>query len=149
LCQAAAIADDRNTKVVSIGAGDFRQPANNEEIKMSHPKNLAGQSGAFFMLAVAALAICTTGAAVLLMPAEATSKVSATAADAGPGSYFPNEFINQAKEVEPETAYVLEPVAAAPDTSADSTTTYVHPSGYFPGEFINQAKEIEPQPATF
>jgi hypothetical protein len=115
---------------------------------MSHPKNLAGKSGAFFMLAVAALAICTTVAAVLLMPAEATSNVSVTAANAGPGSYFPDGFINQAKEVEPETAYVLEPAAAAPDTSADSTTTY-HLSGYFPDEFINQAKEIEPQPATF
>ncbi|HMH17477.1 MAG TPA: hypothetical protein VK572_04945 [Burkholderiales bacterium] len=116
---------------------------------MSNPKNLAGKSGAFFMLAVAALAICTTGAAVLLMPAEATSNVSVTAANAGPSGYFPDEFINKAKEVEPETAYVLEPAAAAPSTPADSTTTYAHVSGYFPDEFINQAKKIEPQPATF
>ena len=65
------------------------------------------ESGLFspFMLAVAAVAICATGAAILLMPAEATSGRStvstAPAAAASPAGYFPDQYVNQAKEVEP------------------------------------------------
>ena len=73
---------------------------------MIDSKNTAGKSGFFspFMLAVAALAICATGAAILLTPAEATSRVSTTATYAGPSGYFPDEYVNQAKEVEPMPA---------------------------------------------
>ena len=65
------------------------------------------ESGLFspFMLAVAAVAICATGAAILLMPAEATSGRStvstAPAAEAPPAGYFPDQYVNQAKEVKP------------------------------------------------
>ena len=70
---------------------------------MIDTKNTAGKSGFFspFMLAVAALAICATGGVILLAPAEATSKVSPTAAYDGPSGYFPDEYVNQAKEIEP------------------------------------------------
>lgn len=55
--------------------------------------------------ATAAIAICATGAVILLAPAEATngnSTVSAApaAATAATG-YFPNQYVNQAKELEP------------------------------------------------
>ena len=74
---------------------------------INRKKNRAGESGLFspFMLAVAAVAICATGAAILLMPAEATSGRStvstAPAAAASPAGYFPDQYVNQAKEVEP------------------------------------------------
>jgi hypothetical protein len=66
-------------------------------------KNTAGKSGVFspFMLAVAALAICATGGAILLTPAEATSKVSPTATYDGPTGYLPAQLVNQATEIEP------------------------------------------------
>jgi len=53
------------------------------------------------MLAVAVLAICATGAAIQLAPAEANSKASPTATYAGPTGYFPDEYVNQATEIEP------------------------------------------------
>ncbi len=74
---------------------------------INRKKNRAGESGLFSpsMLAVAAVAICATGAAILLMPAEATSGRStvstAPAAAAPPAGYFPDQYVNQAKEVEP------------------------------------------------
>jgi hypothetical protein len=70
---------------------------------MIDSKNPAGESGSFdpVTLAVAAIAICATAAAVLLTPAEATSRVSVTTAYAGPSGYFPDQFVNQAKEIEP------------------------------------------------
>jgi hypothetical protein len=64
--------------------------------------NREKQSGSMklFTLAVAAIAIC--GAAVLLMPAHANSDASSSDATyAGPTGYFPAEYVNQAKEVEP------------------------------------------------
>ena len=80
---------------------------------INRKKNRAGECGLFnpFMVAVAALAICATGAAILLMPAEATSDRStvstAPAAATSPAGYFPDQYVNQAKEVEPmpETYY--------------------------------------------
>jgi hypothetical protein len=74
---------------------------------MINRKNRAGESGLFspFMLAVAALAICAAGGAILLMPAEATSGGStlsaAPAVATPPAGYFPDQYVNQAKEVEP------------------------------------------------
>jgi len=76
---------------------------------MIDSKNSAGEPGPFnlFTLAVAALAISATVAAIQLTPAEATSRVSATATYAGPSGYFPDEYVNQAKEIEamPEMYY--------------------------------------------
>lgn len=73
---------------------------------MNDPKDTAGKSGFFspFMLAVAVLAICATGAAIQLAPAEVNSKASPTTTYAGPTGYFPDEYVNQAKEVEPMPA---------------------------------------------
>ena len=70
---------------------------------MNNRKNLAGESGFFnlYTLAVALIAICAVGAAVMLAPAEATSERSAAAAYAGPSGYLPNQLVNQAKDVQP------------------------------------------------
>lgn len=75
---------------------------------MIDSKNLAGESGSFnpFALAVAAIAICAVlamGAAALLAPAAATpdTSTSSTTTYAGPTGYFPDQFVNQAKEIEP------------------------------------------------
>ena len=75
---------------------------------MDNRKDTAGESGPFNRLklaAIAALAICATGAAILLIPAEATSGRStvsaASAAATPPAGYFPDQYVNQAKEVEP------------------------------------------------
>jgi len=72
---------------------------------MINRKNRAGKSGFFspFMLAVAALAICATGAAILLMPAEANSGRStvstAPAAATRPAGYFPDQYVNRSTEI--------------------------------------------------
>ena len=59
----------------------------------------------FALVAVAAIAICATGAVILLAPAAATSGRStvsaAPAAATPPAGYFPDQYVNQAKEVEP------------------------------------------------
>ena len=59
----------------------------------------------FALVAVAAIAICATGAVILLAPAAATSGRStvsaASAAATPPAGYFPDQYVNQAKEVEP------------------------------------------------
>ncbi len=75
---------------------------------MNDRKNADRKSGFFspFLLAVAVLAICATGAAILLAPAEATSGISRAGASraatyAVPTGYFPDQFVNQAKEIEP------------------------------------------------
>jgi len=63
----------------------------------------------FTLAAVAAIAIGATGAVILLAPAEATfgkSTVSAEpTAETPPAGYFPNQYVNQSKEIElmPET----------------------------------------------
>jgi hypothetical protein len=70
---------------------------------MNNRKNLAGESGFLnlYTLAVALIAICAVGAAVMLAPAEATSDRSAPAAYAGPTGYLPDQVVNQARVVEP------------------------------------------------
>jgi hypothetical protein len=73
---------------------------------MSDHKNTAGESGSFnsFALAPAAIAIFALGmgAATALAPTTAaTCSASATAAYTGPADYFPEQYVNQAKEIEP------------------------------------------------
>jgi hypothetical protein len=70
---------------------------------MNDRKNLAGESGFFnlYTLAVALIAICAVGAAVMLAPAEATSDRSTAAAYAGPSGYLPDQLVNRAKDAEP------------------------------------------------
>jgi hypothetical protein len=80
---------------------------------MNNSKNTAGESGSskLFLHNVAAVAICAvlaTGAAVMLMPAAATSNVStgssATSAVVGEG-YLPAQYVNQAVDLEPIKDY--------------------------------------------
>jgi len=60
------------------------------------------ESGSFSLFTLAVIAILIAAAAVLLMPAHATSEApSSDAAYAGPAGYFPAEYVNQAKEIEP------------------------------------------------
>ncbi len=73
---------------------------------MDNRKNTgSGPLNHFALVAVVAIAACTTGAVILLAPAGATSgssTVSAAPAAATPATgYFPNEYVNQAKEIEP------------------------------------------------
>ena len=74
---------------------------------MSNSQNPAGQSGYInsiaFYLAAIALCVGLVSGAVLLAPAAATPGAStqSTATYAGPNGYFPDQFVNQAKEVEP------------------------------------------------
>jgi hypothetical protein len=79
---------------------------------MTNSKNTAGESGSSksFLRSVTAIAICAvlaTGAAVMLMPASATSNVSSNngaSAAAGEG-YLPAQYVNQAVEREPTKDY--------------------------------------------
>ena len=70
---------------------------------MINRKNLSGESAFFAVTAIAICAVLVAAAAALVAPAAATSGVStnSTATYAGPGGYFPDQFVNQAKEVEP------------------------------------------------
>jgi hypothetical protein len=73
---------------------------------MINSKNPAGKSGSFnpFTLAVAAIAICAALAigAAALAPAAATNSTATYAVTGnGPTGYFPDQFVNQAKEIEP------------------------------------------------
>ena len=77
---------------------------------MINRNNLAGESGYPFAFAVIAIALCAVllviGAPGVLAPAEATSQIStsqisATTTYAGSTGYFPDQFVNQAKEIEP------------------------------------------------
>jgi hypothetical protein len=70
---------------------------------MMNRKNLSGESAFFAITAIAICAVLVAAAAGLLAPAAATSAVStnSTATYAGPSGYFPDQFVNQAKEVEP------------------------------------------------
>jgi hypothetical protein len=66
----------------------------------------SGLFNRFALVAVVAIAACATGAVILLAPAAATSGSStasaATPAAATPATgYFPNEYVNQAREIEP------------------------------------------------
>jgi len=59
----------------------------------------------FALVAAVAIAICATGAVILLAPAAATNgsptASAAPAAATPPAGYFPNQYVNQAKEIEP------------------------------------------------
>jgi len=71
---------------------------------MINRKNLSGESAFFAVTAIAICAVLVAAAASLLAPAAATSGVptpSSVATYAGPAGYFPEQFVNQAKEVEP------------------------------------------------
>ena len=75
---------------------------------MNNRKNPAGESGYSntFVLGVTAIAICAAlsmGAAAVLTPAAATPSVSteSTAAHESPFAYFPEQYVNQATEIEP------------------------------------------------
>lgn len=61
------------------------------------------ESGGFSLLTLTVIAVAIAAAAVLLMPAHATSDASSgDTAYAGSAGYFPAEYVNQANEVEPE-----------------------------------------------
>ena len=68
---------------------------------MMNRKNLSGESAFFAVTAIAICAVLVAAAAGMISPAAATSGVSATATYAGPSGYFPDQFVNQAKEIEP------------------------------------------------
>ena len=73
---------------------------------MMDSKNPAGESGYYkpFALAVAAIAICAALAMGTEAPAPAAAIHSTTAYSVsgnGPTGYFPDQFVNQAKEIEP------------------------------------------------
>lgn len=73
---------------------------------MIERKNPAGQSGfskPFVVTAIAACAVLVMGAAAALVPVPSAEnrEVSTTTSYAGPSGYFPDQFVNQAKEIEP------------------------------------------------
>jgi hypothetical protein len=71
---------------------------------MINRKNLSGESAFFAVTAIAICAVLVAAAASLVAPAAATSGVStpsSAATYAGPAGYFPGQFVNQAKEIEP------------------------------------------------
>jgi hypothetical protein len=71
---------------------------------MINRKNLSGESAFFAITAIAICAVLVAAAAALVAPATATSSVStpnSAAAQAAPTGYFPDQFVNQAREVEP------------------------------------------------
>jgi len=70
---------------------------------MINRKNLSGETGFFAVTAIAIFAVLVAAAAAVLAPAPAISDQStpSTARDAGPAGYFPDQFVNQAKEIEP------------------------------------------------
>jgi len=73
---------------------------------MINRKNLSGESAFFAVTAIAICAVLVAAAAALLTPAVATPGVSTqssapvVAVGDGP-AYFPAQYVNQAKTVEP------------------------------------------------
>ena len=73
---------------------------------MINRKNLSGESAFFAVTAIAICSVLVAAAAALLAPATASSGVSTqstapvVAVGEGP-AYFPVQYVNQAKEVEP------------------------------------------------
>ena len=51
--------------------------------------------------AIAICAVLAMGAAAALVPSAASHEASTSTAYAGPSGYFPDQFTNQAKEIEP------------------------------------------------
>ena len=71
---------------------------------MINRKNLSGESAFFAVTAIAICSVLVAAAAALLAPAAATPGVSAPSSVATysvPAGYFPEQFVNQAREVEP------------------------------------------------
>ena len=70
---------------------------------MINRKNMSGESGFFAVTAIAICVVLVAAVVGLLAPAAATPGVStqSTATYADPTGYFPNQFVNQAKEIEP------------------------------------------------
>jgi hypothetical protein len=70
---------------------------------MINRKNLSGESAFFAVTAIAICAVLVAAVVGLLAPAAATPGVSSNslATYAAPTGYFPEQFVNQAKEVEP------------------------------------------------
>jgi ABC-type molybdate transport system substrate-binding protein len=71
---------------------------------MINRKNLSGESAFFAVTAIAICAVLVAAAAALVAPAAATSgasTLSSAATYSGPAGYFPEQFVNQAKGVEP------------------------------------------------
>jgi len=67
--------------------------------------NRENQAGKYNLFTVAAVALVMCGAALLMMPAPATSEASSASAAvtiAGPGEgYLPAQYANQAVEIQP------------------------------------------------
>jgi len=101
-CRLAEKARGPRHKVVSIGQAISAGPQTNREIQMSNRENQAGKYNLFTVAAVA-LALC--GAALLMMPAPATSEGSSanavTTSAAGEVGYLPAQYVNQAVEIQP------------------------------------------------
>jgi hypothetical protein len=100
-------------------------------IKSQNVGNESGYSSPF-ALAVAAIAVCSSlvlGAAAL----AAASNGSYTIAGNGSTGYFPDQFVNQAKEIE-----------AMPDTYGNTGL-----AGSFPVEIVNPAMEIDSTPEMY
>jgi len=69
-------------------------------------KHETKESGSFSLLTLAIIAVVIAAAAVMLMPAHAShDATSGDSAFAGPAGYFPAEYVNQAKDVEPVMMY--------------------------------------------
>jgi len=63
--------------------------------------NESGNSNRLELVVAFAICAVVVGVAVLLAPASATSDVSDSTAYAGPKGYFPDQYVNRAKEIEP------------------------------------------------
>jgi hypothetical protein len=103
-------------------------------IKSQNVGNESGYSNPF-ALAVAAIAICSSLAlgAAALAPAAA-SNGSYTITGNGSTGYFPDQFVNQAREIE-----------AMPDTDGNTGL-----AGSFPAEIVNNpAREIDSTPEMY
>jgi hypothetical protein len=77
---------------------------------MDNRKNAqSGRLNGFALVVGAAIAICATGAVLMLLPAAATSGSStanaAPAASTAPAGYFPNQYVNQGAKMEPIQDY--------------------------------------------
>jgi hypothetical protein len=70
---------------------------------MINRKNMSDESGFFAVTAIAICVVLVVGVVGLLTPAAASPGVSTnnSATYATPTGYFPDQFVSQAKEVEP------------------------------------------------
>ena len=103
---------------------------------MIKSKNVASQSGHSnpLVLAVAAIAVCSSIAlgVAALAPASAGNG-SYTAAGKGSTGYFPDQFVNQAKEIE-----------AMPDSYSHTGL-----ADHFPQEIVDPAANVDAAPEMY